>query len=884
MALKISNKKWHSLEIDEVLTGTESAHTGLSEDEAKKRLKKFGANELPHEKSLSKLRLFLNQFNNPLMFVMVITVTISMLLKHYTDTLIMVMVILSNVVVAFYQENKAGNAIKSLNRMVKINARVVRHKEEKQIESEFLVVGDIIIMQAGDKVPADARILESRNLKVNEASLTGESVAVDKSPHKLPSKTQMTDQKNMVFMGTIVEEGFAKAVVVATSLQTQMGEIVHLLATTEEELTPLQKELLRLAKLTAGFVTIVIFIIFGIGLLRGQPMSDILLASLSLAVSAIPAELLPAITIILVLAMRRILKNKGLVRKLVSNETLGSVTVICTDKTGTLTEGKMAVTHLVTKTKELSGRKLARFTIDDPDPELEKLKQLVKISVLNNDAFLEKPDPSPDHWIMHGKITEPALLRFSVKMGFDKQTLEQEHLLIDKIYFSSDLKYSATLRETDDDEATLFVIGAPEIIFAHSIDSKELLPRIDTLTKQGLRVLAVAHKTFKVRPKYKKLHDLVKNLELVGLIALEDPIREDVPEAIKLTERAGIKTVIVTGDHKITAGVIAKKIGLKVREDQILEGQELDSLSDEELKLRVGQIIVFARVSPKHKLRIVDALQANGEVVGMVGDGVNDAPALKSSDIGIAVNSGTDVTKEVADLVLLDNGFGTIIKSIEQGRIIFSNIRKIFIYLLVDDFSEIYIFLMAMILGLPLPLLPAQILWINLVEAGLPDLSLTTEQESDHVMDQAPRPKKEPVMNRPLKFWFSSAFLLSGTMALILFTVILHFTQNMEKARTMTFVFMGLDSLFFAYCVRSFRQSIFRLNIFNNIILTAATLISLSLLLTAVYAPSLQKLLSTVSLGVIEWLMITSLVVIEIVLIEISKDFFLFKKNRAIVL
>ncbi len=884
MVLKSTTKNWHSIESEEVLKAVNSSIVGLTEQEVKKRLKKFGHNELPREKSLSKLRLFLNQFNNPLMFVMVITITISIVLKHYTDAFIMFLVVISNVVVAFYQENKAGNAIQSLKKMVKINARVVRGKDEKQVESQYLTIGDIIILEAGDKVPADARILECRSLKVNEASLTGESAAVEKTSVVLPDKTQMTDRKNMLFMGTVVEEGFAKAVVVAVGLQTEMGDIVHMLATTEEELTPLQKELHRLAKLAAGFVSIVIVLIFIIGLLRGQSIETILLASLSLAVSAIPAELLPAITIILVLAMRRILRKQGLVRKLVSNETLGSVTVICTDKTGTLTEGKMEVTHLIAKEREISGKKLAEFTIDDANPESEGLKHLVKVSVLNNDAFLENPTAKPDHWIMHGKITEQALLRLSTKMGFNKQTLEQEHLLIDKIYFTSELKYSATLRETDGNKSTLFVIGAPEIVFSKTKNFHQMHPRMDELTKQGLRVLAVAHKNFKNKPKYKKLHDLVKDLDLVGLIALEDPIREDVPDAIKLTKRAGIRTIVVTGDHKVTAGVIARKIGLNVKDNQILEGQELEAMSDEMLRSKVGNIAVFARVSPKHKLRIVDALQAQGEVVAMVGDGVNDAPALKTSDIGVAVNSGTDVTKEVADLVLLDNGFGTIIKAIEQGRIIFTNIRKVFIYLIVDDFSEIYVFLVAMILGLPLPLLPAQILWINLVEAGLPDLSLTTEQESDHVMDQPPRPKNEPVVSRPFKFWLSSAFLFSGTMALILFTTILNMTGSMEKARTMTFVFMALDSLFFAFSVRSFHRSLFRLDIFGNKILTTAVCISFTLLLLSIYTPGLQKLLSTIPLGGYEWLTIFGLVVIEIIFIEIFKSIFLSKKEPATVL
>lgn len=879
-------RKWHNLEANEVLLLVRATHNGLSGQEAENRLNKFGPNELPQQKPYSKLRLFLNQFQNPLMYILFGTVIISLILKHYSDTVFIVLVLISNVAVSFYQESKAGDAIQSLKRMVRINARVLRNKHEKEIDSRELVAGDIIILHSGDKIPADARILESRVMRVNEASLTGESAAVEKKPHKLAVKTEIGDQSNMLFLGTIVEEGFGKAVVVATGLDTQMGEIVQMLSETKEALTPLQIQISKLSKYTATFILVIISLIFLIGVLRSQGTGEILLTALSLAVSAIPAGLLPAITIILVLAMRRILKQNGLVRKLVSNETLGNITVICTDKTGTLTEGKMKVTHLISDSLELSGKTLSNFRIGDPDRKTETIKQLAKIPILNNDAFLENPEAEPDKWIFRGKITEQALLRLGVTVGFDKKLLEQEHLLIDKIYFSSELKFSATLREMDaGDQTGLFIVGAPEYVFSKSAKvSANLEQKMQQLTKQGLRVIAAAYRKFDHHPKYKNLHELIKDMTLVGLIALEDPIRDEVIDAVKLTKKAGIRTVIVTGDHKITATVVAKKIGLQIREDEIMEGTALDSITDEALRDRVKSINIFSRVSPGHKLRIVDALQAHGEVVAMVGDGVNDAPALKAADIGVAVNSGTDVAKEVADLVLLDNGFHTIVKAIEQGRVIFSNIRKVFIYLLADDFQELYVFLVAMAVGLPLPLLPAQILWINLVEDGLPDLALTTEQETSYVMDQPPRPKNEPVVSRPLKFWLTSIFLVSGSAALLLFVVGLRLTGDPERIRTMVFVLMGLDSLVFAFSVRSFRKTIFRRDILSNKYLDGAVIISFILLVSAVYVPGLQNLLSTQSLAFFEWLIIFGFSLAEIAFIEIFKITFLFKRHRSIML
>jgi Ca2+-transporting ATPase len=879
MAIK---RKWHSLDAEDVLSLLKTTSEGLSSAEVQKRLSRDGYNELPQQKPYSKLRLFLNQLRNPLMYILFGTIAVSIFLKHYSDTVFILLVLISNVAVAFYQENKAGNAIASLKRMVKINTQVHRDGAQKEIDSKELVPGDIIVLHSGDKVPADARILESREAKVNEASITGESMPVEKKPHTLTNKLQLADQTNMLFMGTIVEEGSVKAVVVGTGLNTEIGEIVSLLKETEEAPTPLQRQMDKLAKYTAVFILCIISLIFSIGLLRFESSEEILLAALSLAVSAIPAGLLPAITVILVLVMRRILKQNGLVRKLVSTETLGSITVICTDKTGTLTEGKMKVTHLISSTGELSGKKLASFKINDPNPETEAFKQISKFSILTNDAFVENPDAKSNEWIIRGRITEQSLLKQAALMGFEKKLLEQEHILIDKIYFSSAIKFSATLREIDDTgRSALFVVGAPEVIFSKSTQvASGLEQKTQELAKLGLRVIAVAHREFETRPKYKKLHELVENLNLVGLIALEDPIRDEVIEAISVTKKAGIKTIVVTGDHKITAMVIAKKIGLKVSEKEILEGHELQTMSDETLRDRIKSTVIFSRVSPQDKLRIVHALQAHGEIVAMVGDGVNDAPALKSADIGVAVNSGTDVAKEVADLLLLDNGFHTIVKAIEQGRVIFSNIRKVFVYLLADDFQEIYIFLMAMILGLPLPLLPAQILWINLVEDGLPDLALTTEQETAYVMNQPPRPKDEPVVNRPLKLWLTSIFLISGTAALALFMLGIKFTGDLDRARTMVFVLMGLDSLIFAFSARSFRQTIFRRDIFSNKFLVGAVSISFVLLICAIYVPALQKLLSTQSLIFTDWLIVFGFSFVEIVFIEVAKTTFLFRRNR----
>ncbi len=871
---------WYNQDAKSALLAANSSPDGLSSQEAEARLKKSGPNELPSPQPYSALRLFFSQFNNPLMYILFGTVIISLVLGHYTDTVFIVLVLMANTIVGFYQENQANNSVSDLKKLVKIKARVIRDGLEKEIESRELVVGDVIILSDGNKIPADARILQCRNFKTNEASLTGESLAVDKQSKKIPPNMPLAERTNMVFMGTLVDEGWAKALVVGTGISTEVGEIVSLLAETQETKTPLQAQMDRLARFLGAFVVAVIIIILGLGLWRLNTTEDILLAALSLAVAAIPAGLLPAITLILVLGMRRILKKNGLVRKLVATETLGSVTVICTDKTGTLTEGRMAVTHFVTAGKELSQKQLANFNLETPGTENENIKQLARIAVLNNDGYIENPTASPDKWLIRGKITEQALLRAASRMGFDKQVLEQEFLLVDKIFFSSELKYSATLRDLNNGSFGLFILGAPEVLLRQATggQSEILEKRLETLTRQGLRVLAGAYVEFKGLPKYKKPHDLIKNLNLVGLIALEDPIRSEVVESILLTKRAGIRTIIVTGDHRLTAVAVAKKIGLDADDSRVLDGSDIETLSDSALAEKIKTVSVFARVSPKHKLRIVSALQSRGEIVAMVGDGVNDAPALKLADIGVAVNSGTDVAREVADLILLDNGFHSIVKSIEQGRISFANIRKVFTYLVVDDFSQLFLFLCAMLLGLPLPLLPAQILWINLVQDGLPDLALSTEQETSYVMDRPPRKHGEQILNRPLKLWLFAVSLAAGVAALALFYVSLNLGMEVHKAQTLVFALMGLDSLLFVFSVRYFHLSVLRWDIFSNKLLTGAVALSLALMLMAIYAPFMHSLLNTRPLSLNEWLVISAICIAEMAIIEFTKKIFITRK------
>ena len=880
------HKNWHEITLEKVFTETKSKKDGLTTSEAKEKLEKNGYNTLPQEKPYSRIRLFLSQFHSPLMYILLITVIISFLLKHYSDTIFIVVVVLINTAVGFYQENKANQSLLALKKMVKIRAKILRDGYKKEIDSEELVAGDIVFLKHGDKVPADGRLIESRGLKINEASLTGESQAVEKRAEDILSAADpLPERTNSVFMGTIVEEGRATMIVITTGANTQIGEVMSLLKKTKERKTPLQKKIISLSNWVGIFILAIIAVILVEGYFAEKNFADLFVAALALTVSTIPEGLLPAITVIMVLGMRRILKQRGLVRKLSAAETLGSVTVICTDKTGTLTEGKMQVSHILTSTKELLGDNIDGLLKGENINDGGSYISALKIATLANDAFIENSKAGLQEWMVRGRPTEKALLWAGIRAGLDKHKLEKQYPALDKISFESDFKFAGTYRRKNDKQNMLYAIGAPEEIISRcvnlDVDGKneklgsaqadKLINKLEKLTQKGLRVLACAHRDYNVETQYQNLIELVDGLSLVGFIAFKDPLRQDAKESILITKKAGIRTVIVTGDHKLTAKAIAEEIGIKTNNENIIEGKELEIITDDELRKKSKYISIYARVSPRHKLRIIEALQANDEVVAMLGDGVNDSPALKSADIGVAVGSGTDVAKEVADLVLLDDNFKTVVKAIEQGRVIFGNIRKVFVYLVADDFSELFLFLGGMVMGFPLPLLPAQILWINLVEDGLPNIALAAEQETKGIMNEKPRSLKEPILNNPIKCWMASIFFVTSLAAFLSFIIFWKTTGDLDKTRTIVFVLMCVDSLIFAFSVRSFKQTIFRKDIFSNHYLVGTVAIAFVLLISAIYLPFLQKLLATQPLILAEWLIILGISSVEILLIELSK-------------
>ena len=886
-------QKWHASNLQEVLTGAQSRITGLTATEVADRLRRFGSNTLPTEHGPSLLRLIIGQFNNPLLFILFVAVVLSLALRHTADAIFIIMVVVINTTLGVYQEYKVNKSLDMLRTLVRFSVRVKRSGQITEVDSADLVPGDIIFLKAGDRVPADSYMLEVTDLEVNEASLTGESVPVSKATGVLPHDTVLSERKNMVFMGTTVAAGKGIAVVVATGLTTKFGGIVQLLKNTEQKLTPLQNQIAILARWIGAIVIVISLSIIVIGVLRGQSLLEISVASLALAVSAIPEGLLAGITLVLVLGMRRILIQQGLVRKLLATETLGGVTVICTDKTGTLTEGRMEMVRVLSAGEELLGDDLPAVS---GRSDAAGIHMTLRIAGLTNDAFVDHD--SQGNILVRGALTDQALLMGAMKGGFEKQKLLEQYPLLDSLPFNSRDKFAATLHRSGPHTLMLSVVGAPEVVLEHAttlqyagsethLDSTEFLQLKETvaaLSGQGYRVLACAYKYYPQDFRYPHLAEVVQKLTIAGYVVIADPIRSDVPEAIAAARRAGITTIVITGDNRLTAQAICRQVGLDISTHQMLDGMELDAFTDEQFAERLKSVRLFARVSPEHKLRIVKTLEANGHIVAMIGDGVNDAPALQASHVGVSVGSGTDVAKQTADIVLLNDSFATIVKAIEQGRIIFDNIRKVFIYLMADGFSEVALFVGSVILGLPIPLLPIQILWINLIEDGFPGLALTTEQETAGVMDQPPRNPKEPIISRALIFWLAVVFLVNASAALGVFIYMHTAGFSLELTRTVVFALTIVDSLFFLFSIRSLRRSLWRRDVFNNKYVTGAAVFSVLALCGALYAGPLQNLLGTVPLSGMHWLVIVGISIVEIIAIEIGKFYLLTKHKKSAII
>ena len=863
---------WHSLSWKEVVEKLESdSKGGLNQKEVEKRREKFGRNLLPEEKPLSRVRIFLEQFKSPLIYILVIAGIVVLFFKEFTDAIVIFGAVFLNTIIGFFQENKAGDALRKLKKMAKIIAQVVRQGNTKVLDSEELVPGDIFILNPGDKVPADGRIIESNRLKINEMALTGEWLPAEKKVDVLSKKRPLADRDNMAYMGTVVEDGKAKVIVTATGLKTEIGRIAKMVKEAREEKTPLQKKLARLAKIIGLVVVGICIIIFIEGIITGNTFLEMFTIAVAVAVAAIPEGLPVAMTVILAIGMQRILKKKGLVRKLASAETLGSTSIIATDKTGTLTEGKMKVTEVIAETR--AGRNLA-----------------LKIATLCNEAFIENPEETMEKWIIQGRPTDKALLLAGVEAGINKKELEKRMVKITEVPFSPVNKYLAKAFTLNKNEDVLYVSGAPEKLLKMSkyfkkgrkeklISSKkrdELKDTLEELTGKGLRVVAVAYK------KIDNLKDLFDNLVFVGMIGLKDPIRKEVKGAIKICRQAGMRPIIVTGDHRLTAKAVSLELGFKVKEKNIMEGKELDKLSDKQFEKRVNDIQIYARVEPKHKMRIIQAWQDRGEVIAMTGDGINDAPALKKADIGVALGSGTEVAKEVSDLVLLTDNFNIIVAAVEEGRAIIDNIRKVITYLLSSSFGETILIGVGLFFGY-LPVTAVQILWVNLIEDGLPDIALAFEPKEKDLMEQKPQGHNVPLLNREMKVLIFIIGIVTDLFLLALFFYLLKYSNyEIAHIRTVIFAALAVDSLFYVFSCKSLRRNLWHINPFSNRYLVYAWIFGVVALVGAIYLPPLQALLKTIPLNLFDWGLLVALGLTKLILIEATKYYFIVRHETNI--
>jgi Ca2+-transporting ATPase len=843
------------------------AEKGLSYREVELRKKKYGENKLPEKKPLSKLRIFLSQFTNPFIYILVVAGIVTVFLKEYTDAVVIFAAVLLNAIVGFFQENKASQALKELKRAVKYKAEVLREGNLKIIDSTELVPGDIIILNPGDKVSADGRLLEANDLKVNEVALTGEWLSADKKEGVLPEETPLADRDNMVYMGCVVEDGKGKAVVTATGLSTEIGQVALIVKEEKEEKTPYQKKLAKFSRTVGIVIGIICLGIFIEGMVAGREFVEMFTTAVAVAVSSIPESLPVAMTVILALGMQRILKKKGLVRRLASAETLGSTSVIATDKTATLTEGKMKVGEVVAYPSGLLPDKVERG----------EGYLALKAGALISEAFIENPDEPREKWIIRGRPTDRALLEAGIGIGIvdDLKNLKKTG----ELPFNPINKLSAASYE-EDGKNFLYVCGAPEkileICLLDSKKKKELEGELQKIAQKGLRVIASSYKTLPIKnPDDFRIEDEIRDLIFTGFITLKDPIRPEVKEAMKTCRRAGITPIIVTGDHKLTAKAVAEELGFKIKSGNILEGKELDKMSDEEFRKKLDKIKIYARVEPKHKMRIVQAWQARGEVVAMTGDGINDAPAIKKADIGVAIGSGTEVAKETSDLILLNDSFSIIVVAIEEGRAIIDNIRKVVTYLLSDSFTEVILIGSSVLGGFPLPVSAVQILWVNLMSDSLPGVALAFEPKEKDLMNRKPQGHNVPLLTQEMRLIIFIIGILTDFLLLGLFFWLWRQNHDITYVRTMIFSCLTIDSLFYIFSCKSLKKNLWNTNPFSNRFLIFSWLFGIVGLLAALYLPVFQSLLKTVPLGLSDWLILISLGLIEIILIEVAKHYFI---------
>src|SRR3989338_3923937 len=880
--LPIQKSPWHTLTHAQAIAALHShAERGLSEEDAMERLKTYGENRLQTGKKVSAWRLLLAQFQNVLVIILLIATALSGFLGEEVEAITIAAIVLLAVVLGFVQEYRAENAMEALKEMAAPNAKVIRGGREGQIPASGVVPGDVIVLSAGDRIPADARVLLEANLRTEEAALTGESLPSEKSMEAIAQEdAPVGDRRNMLYGGTTVSHGRGKAIVTATGMQTEFGKIAAMLQNVESEETPLQKNLDRVGKALAYLAFVVVTVISGIGWYRGDTLIDIFLFGIALAVAVVPEALPAVVTISLAIGVQRMVKRHALIRKLPAVETLGCTSVICTDKTGTLTKDEMTIRKIwvVGKLYDVSGAGYAHVgsfsengtTIEPHDG----LMELLRAGVLSSDARLIQEDNSFD---IAGDPTEGALVVAAAKAELYRGDLEKKAPRIGEIPFTSETKRMVTLHDVDGGTIA-YAKGAPEMLLplctriwgaeAEEVltDAKrtEILAAAEAMAGQALRGLAIARKGDT------DLAGASAELKIIGLVGIIYPPRPEVRGAIRECHDAGIRVIMITGDHPVTAQAIARELGI-LKKERVVTGLELEKMDDQKLDRELKDIAVFARVSPGDKLRLVTALQKQGEVVAMTGDGVNDAPALKKADIGIAMGiTGTDVTKEAYAMTLTDDNFASIVAAVEEGRGIFGNIKKYLMYLLSSNIGEIGLMTAATLMGVPLPLTAVQILYVNLATDGLPALALAVDPPERDLMLRAPRNPRRSIFTRPVLALMLSGGIWSALVNIGLFLWAMNSGRSLMEAMTMTFVSLVLIQFFKAYNFRSDRNSILR-RPFANKWLNLAILWELLLLALVVYLPFLHKPFGTFSLPPVDVAIVVALAATISPVLELAK-------------
>ncbi|MCX7694574.1 MAG: calcium-translocating P-type ATPase, SERCA-type [Caloramator sp.] len=858
-------KEFYNLTKEELFNELKTTEKGISDEEAKKRIEKNGFNEFRERKGKTTFQKFIDQFKDFLVIILIVAAVISGLVGEAADTVIILLVVVLNAVLGVIQENKAEESLNALKKMAAPLAHVIRDGISKEIPARELVPGDIVVLEAGKYVPADLRLIEASNLKIEEAALTGESVPVDKNSETLvENNIPIGDRRNMAFMSSMVTYGRGLGVVVQTGMNTEIGKIADMIAKVEEEKTPLQEKLEEAGKWMGISALAICGIMFGIGVFEGREVFNMFMTSVSLAVAAIPEGLPAVVTIVLAVGVQKMIKKNAIVRKLPAVETLGCATVICSDKTGTLTQNKMTVKKVYTSNA---------FADDIVDAN-----KLFHIANLCNDTKIVEEKGKVK---LLGDPTETALIDFSLNVSIDKRELDKKYPRIDEIPFDSDRKLMTTFNKVED-KLEINVKGAPDVLLSrcsyildgenireiNEDDIKKIKSANEEMAKEALRVLAFAFKTVDNINK----DEAEKNLIFVGLVGMIDPPREEAKEAVKKCRTAGIKPVMITGDHKITAVAIAKELGILKNDNEAITGAELENMPQDELVEKVKNYSVYARVSPEHKVRIVEAWKANGQIVAMTGDGVNDAPALKKSNIGVAMGiTGTDVSKEAADLILTDDNFATIVSAVEEGRTIYSNIRKAISFLLSCNIGEILTLFIATLFNWAEPLLPIHILWVNLVTDTFPALALGMEIPESNVMQEPPRDPDEGFFSKGLGFRIILQGIFIGIATLIAFKYGEKFNEDI--ARTMAFYTLSLSQLVHAFNVRYHSRSVIFNNMFSNKYLNYGVLLSL-LIQMVVFITPLTRRIFKIELLNSEQIIVVAICSISILIaVEIAKLF-----------